>query len=45
MMPSNERLYKPFKHVFYSHQVVSQCITYKNFGKGINLSVASNVLR
>jgi hypothetical protein len=45
MMLGNERHYKSFKAVFYGYNCVSQCVQYKNFGKGMNLSVASNVLR
>lgn len=47
VMLANERLYKNFKAVCYQQQVVSQCVRYQNFGKGggMNLSVASNVLR
>jgi hypothetical protein len=44
MLPQ-ERFYKQIKHVCYSLNLISQCLTYKNFGKGMNLSVASNVLR
>ena len=45
IMLSNERFYKTYKNVCYSLNLISQCITYKNFGKGLNFSVASNVLR
>lgn len=45
VMLGNERFYKGFKHVCYGNSVISQCIQYKNFGKGLTLSVASNILR
>lgn len=45
VMLGNERFYKGFKHVCYGNNIISQCIQYKNFGKGLNLSVASNILR
>lgn len=45
VMLGNERLYKQYKSVCYSLNLVSQCIRYQNFGKGMNMSVASNVLR
>jgi len=44
MLPQ-ERFYKQVKHICYSLKLISQCVTYKNFGKGMSLSVASNVLR
>lgn len=42
---SNEKNYKAIKAVCYSNQVVSQCVKYNNFGRGMQLSVASNILR
>jgi hypothetical protein len=45
IMLGNERLYKAYKNLCYSMNLISQCIRYQNFGKGMNLSVASNVLR
>jgi len=44
-MLGNEKLYKNFKHVCYNFNLISQCIRYQNFGKGLNFSVASNLLR
>jgi hypothetical protein len=43
-MLSTDR-YKQYKSVCYRHDCVSQCIRYQNFGRGMNLSVASNILR
>ena len=45
VMLGNERYYKNFKSLCYGLNLVSQCVRYQNFGKGMNLSVASNVLR
>ena len=45
VMLSNEKLYKAYKNICYNLNLVSQCVKYSNFGKGMNLSVASNVLR
>jgi len=45
VMLSMERFYKSYKSACYSMNVISQCVQYKNFGKGMNMSVASNVLR
>lgn len=50
VMLSHERFYKPYKNMCYSLKLISQCVQYKNFGGnknggGMNLSVASNVLR
>lgn len=45
VMLGHERFYKAYKHVCYSLDIISQCVQFKNFGKGMNLSVASNVLR
>jgi hypothetical protein len=38
-------MYKAFKTLFYKHNVITQCVRYQNFGKSVNLSVASNILR
>lgn len=45
VMLSNEKNYKAIKAVCYSNQLVSQCVKYNNFGRGMQLSVASNILR
>jgi aubergine-like protein len=45
VMLGNERQYKSFKSMCYSNNIISQCVRYQNFGKGMNMSVASNVLR
>ena len=44
VMLGNERQYKSFKSMCYSNNIISQCGRYQNFGKGINMSVASNEL-
>ena len=45
VMLGNERQYKSYKSMCYSNNIISQCVRYQNFGKGMNMSVASNVLR
>lgn len=44
IMLSNENLYSSFKAVCYDHNVLSQCVQYKNFKK-VNMSVATNILK
>lgn len=44
MLPQ-ERYYKGIKNVCYGLNIISQCIKYNNFAKGLNFSVASNILR
>jgi len=44
MMLGNERQYKSFKYMYYLNNIISQSGRYQNFGKGMNMSVASNVL-
>lgn len=45
VMLSRDSYYKIFKSLCYKLGLVTQCILSKNFFKGVNLSVASNVLR
>ena len=45
IMLGDERQYKHFKNRCYSLDLISQCVRYQNFGKGCNMSVASNILR
>ena len=45
VMLGNERYYKTYKSLCYNNNIISQCVRYQNFGRGLNLSVASNILR